>query len=134
MRMTGVKDSGPPLGDYEYSPLRTVTLTSSRDVADLVAPLRKWAESDGYKFHVDSPTGELGSISFDIWKEKIVIVGGNRLGAPGLEFPIYWNGDTADSRMLDEAAEQLRAQLAPFGGVEVTSAPPGTSPRKETEL
>ena len=134
MKMMRVENEGPPMGNYEYSPLRTVTLTSLRNVADMVAPLRQWAESGGYKFLVDSPTGEPGSISFEMWQGEVVVTGLNRLGAPGLQFPIYWNGDTADNQMLDEAAEQLRTTLAPFGAVEVTSAPPGTPPRKETEL
>ena len=123
-----------PLGNYEYFPLRTLVLTSPVDVSDLVGPLRQWAERDGYKFRVSSPTGEQESIVFQVWKGAVDVEGQNRLGAPGLEFWIYWDGEVADDRVLDDLAEQLRARLVPFGPVAVTSAPPGTRPRKKTEL
>ena len=52
--------------EYEGSPLRTLTLTNSRAVEDLGAPLQRWAEDNGYKFQVGSPFGQKGSIMFQI--------------------------------------------------------------------
>ena len=73
-------------GEYDSSPLRTLTLTSSRDVEDLGPPLRQWAEGSGYKFRVGSPFGRKGSILFQIWNGLIVIVGTDRIEDPGLIF------------------------------------------------
>ena len=122
----------PFTGEYENFPLRTLTLTSSRDVEDLTAPLRHWAEGNGYKFRVGSPYGQKGSILFQIWNGLIVILGDDRMDDPGLRFDVYLNSDTVDDQALDQVAEQLRMVLAPSGQVEVASAPPGTQPRKES--
>ena len=137
VKMAGQNRFEPFTVPYDYSWLRMVTLTSTWDMSEVVASLRQWAQSDGYEFRTDSPAGERDSVSLLMWKEKVILDGGNRLGnggaiLPGLDFSIYWNGDVPDERALDEAAEQLRAQLAPFGTVEVASAPPGTRPRTES--
>ena len=123
---------GPFTGEHEGSPLRTLILTSSRDVEDLTAPLQQWAEGSGYKFRVGSPFGQKGAIMFQIWNGLIVIIGDDRLDDPGLRFDVYLNSDTVDDPALDQVAEQLRTVLVPFGQVEVASAPPGTQPRKES--
>lgn len=122
----------PFVGEYEYSPLRTLTLTSSRDVEDLTAPLQHWAESSGYKFRVGSPFGQKGSIMFQIWNKLVVVIGDDRLDDPGLRFDVCLNSDTVDDSALDQVAEKLRTVLVSFGQVEITSAPPGTRPRKES--
>lgn len=122
----------PFTGEYENFPLRTLTLSSSRDVEDLTAPLRQWAEGIEYKFRVSSPYGQKGSILFQIWSGLVVIVGTDRMNDPGLEFYVYLNSDTADDKILDLIAKQLRTVLIPFGQVEVASAPPGTQPRKKS--
>lgn len=132
--MTGVSGNGPAMGDYEYFPLKTLTIRGFLDVRKAANALQGWAEGSGYKWHVTSPSREVGSILIEIWSEQIVFSGGETLGGPGLEFFLYWNGDTADDRAIDAAVEQLRTRLAPFGTVEVVSAPPGTPPRKKTTL
>ncbi len=132
MTLGRMEIESPFIGEYESSPLRTLTLTSSRDVEDLGIPLQQWAEGCGYKFRVGSPFGQKGSIMFQIWNGPIVIIGDDRMDHPGLEFSIYLNSDTVDDPALDQAAEQLRLVLVPFGQVEVTSAPLGTPPREES--
>lgn len=132
MTLGRMEIESPFTGEYESSPLRTLILTSSRDVEDLGAPLRHWAEGNGYKFRVGSPFGQKGSVMFQIWNGLIVVLGDDRLDDPGLRFDIYLNSDTVDGPALDQVAEQLRLLLVPFGQVEVTSAPPGTRPRKES--
>ena len=122
----------PFIGEYESSPLRTLTLASSRDVEDLGAPLRQWAEGNGYKYRVGSPFGQKGSIRYQMWNGPIAILGDDRMDHPGLIFSIYLNSDTIDDPALDQAAEQLRLVLVAFGPVEVTSAPLGTRPRQES--
>ena len=140
VRMTAsyVEIESPFTGEYEeHASLRTLVLKTSRNVEDLVAPLRQWATDNGYKIRVGSPTGAAGSISFEIWNGLVVLFGSERSRGdltplPELEFSAYLNSDTADDQMLDRIAEQLRTVLAPFGSVEVTAAPPGTRPRTES--
>lgn len=119
-------------GEYEHIPLRTLTLTSSEDMENVTDPLRQWAGRHGYKFRVSSSTGQKGSILLQIWNGMVVIIGDDRIDGPGFRFDIFLNSDAADDQMLDEVAEQLRMALVPFGSVEVTSAPPGTQPRRES--
>lgn len=132
MTLGRMEIESPFIGEYERSPLRTLTLTSYREVEDLGAPLQRWAEGSGYKFRVGSPFGQKGSVIFEIWNGLIVILGDDRMDDPGLIHYIYLNSDTVDDPALDQAAEQLRLMLVPFGQVEVTSAPPGTRPREES--
>ena len=66
MTLGRIEIESPFAGEYEHSPLRTLTLTSFRDVEDLTAPLRDWAESSGYKFRVGSPFGQKGCILFRV--------------------------------------------------------------------
>ena len=132
MTLGRMEIESPFIGEYESSPLRTLTLTSFRDVEDLGAPLQQWAEGSGYKFRVGSPFGQKGSIMFQIWNGPIAIIGDDRMDDPGLIFSIYLNSDTVDDPALDQAAEQLRLVLVPFGQVEVTSAPLGTRPREDS--
>ena len=132
MTLGRMEIESPFIGEYERSPLRTLTLTSSRDVEDLGAPLKQWAEGSGYKYRVGSPFGQKGSIMYQIWNGLIVILGDDRMDDPGLRFDIFLNSDTVDDPALDQAAEQLRLVLVPFGQVEVTSAPLGTRPREES--
>ena len=126
------KIEDPFEGEYENFPLRTLTLTSSREVENLTVPLQQWAENHKYKFRVSSSTGQKGSILFQIWNGLAVTIGDDRVDGPGLRFDIYLNSDIADDQMLDRLAEQFRAALVPLGSVEVVSAPPGTQPRRES--
>ena len=132
MTLGRMEIESPFTGEYEWSPLRTLTLTNSRDVEDLTAPLQHWAESSGCKFRVGSPFGQKGSIMFQIWNGLIVVLGVDGMDDPGLEFHVYLNSDTVNDPALDQVAKQLRTVLVPFGQVEVTPAPPGTRPRKES--
>ena len=132
MTLGRMEIESPFTGEYEGSPLRTLTLTSSRDVEDLTAPLRHWAESNGYKFRVGSPFGQKESIMFQTWNGLIVVLGNDRLDDPGFRFDVYLNSDAVDDQALDQAAERLRMVLVPFGQVEITTALPGTRPRKES--
>lgn len=137
MMSSRVKIEDPFIGEYEHASLRTLVLKTSRNVEELIAPLQQWARDNGYKFRVGSPTGAAGSISFQIWNGLVVLLGSNRSRGdltplPELEFSAYLNSDAIDDQMLDQIAEQLRTILAPFGLVEVTSAPPGMQPRSES--
>ena len=86
-----------PFGvEYDHSWLRMVTLTSTRDMAEVVEPLRQWAQRDGYKFRAGSPAGKRGSVSIMIWRGQVIMWGVNKLDAPGLSFSVYWEGDSPD--------------------------------------
>ena len=132
MTVSYSKIEDPFEGEYENFPLRTLILTSSREMENLTVPLQQWAEGRKYKFRVSSPTGRRGSILFQIWNGMVVIIGDDRMDGLGLRLDIYLNSDTADNQMLNGLAEQIHAILVPFGSVEVTSAPPGTHPRRES--
>ena len=132
MTLGRMEIESPFIGEYERSPLRTLTLTSSRDVEDLGAPLKQWAEGCGYKYRVGSPFGQKGSIMYQMWNGPIAILGDDRMEHPGPVFDVFLNSDTVDDPALDQVAEQLRLVLVPFGQVEVTSAPLGTRPREES--
>lgn len=135
MSRVGIED--PFTGEFESFPLRTLVLTSSQDMSVAADLLQQWASAHKYKSRISSPSGQPGSILVQIWNEIIVVLSGNRLGnggvrLPGLNINVYWNGDKADEMELDIVAQQLNEILSPFGTIQMTSAPRGTSPRKES--
>lgn len=121
----------PFSGEYIYSPLRTLTLhTTASEYGKVAEAVRRLAEANGYKFRIGSPTGRPESIVVVAWTGDIVLEGGDAPDGNGMRFYAYWNGDIADNAALDRITEQLRAHLAPFGPVNVTTAPPGAASRR----
>ncbi len=126
-------DNGAPLeDDYDYFPLRRLMMPDIENFAVVGFPLKDFAKEQGYIFQVSSPEAERDSIVYDIDSQSSFIIGSNRLGAPGLQFAIYWRADMADDQAFDVSAERLWQVLAPFGTVTVTAAPLDTRPRKES--
>lgn len=135
--MSIVEVEDPFAGDFESPALRTLVLSSSQNVAEMANTLQEWAHDHDYKFQASSPTGQAESILLQIWNGTIVILASNRLGnggsrIPGLNITIYWDGEVANDSLLDTVSEQINGVLTPFGTIEVTSAPPGTPPRKQS--
>ena len=116
-------------GEYIHNPMRTLTLTTSRQVGELIEPLRAWARDINFHFRVGSPTGQSDSVSVEMWNQRFVWEGDNRVGAPGLDFTLYLNTDSVDNHEIDRLTDQLESVLASYGSVKVVAAPHGTPPR-----